>query len=71
MKLPAAQTAHAVHAAAPPAEKPTPGAHAVHALLPAAAAEPGPHREHTASRVVVHAELGTEPAPHTVQGEHE
>jgi len=70
-KVPLAHTLQGVQAAWPPAEKVAPGAHAAHALAPAAAALPGPQRPQTASRVLEQAALGAKPAPQTVQAAHE
>jgi hypothetical protein len=48
-----------------------PSAQTVQALLPAAAAEPGPHMPQTVLRVLEHAEVGAKPTPQTEQFEHE
>jgi len=71
MKLPAPQTLQGVHAARPPVEKLEPSGQTVQELEPAGAADPGPQRPQTASRVAAQAETGAEPAPQAVQAAHE
>ena len=70
LKLPAAQVVHGEQVARPPVEKEVPIAQTVQALEPAGAAEPGPQRPQTASRVSEQAEVGAKPTPQTVHGRH-
>jgi hypothetical protein len=61
---------HGVHATRPPVEKDVPTGQMVHALELAGAAEPAPHKAHTASRVGEQAEAGANPTLHVVHALH-